>query len=77
LPKTLVARAVDLDIPVSDVHRTDPVGDFSAMAQAGIWGLIHEATQGLGVNDPAMRPGPRMRGRATWKLPPATSTPAG
>jgi lysozyme len=51
-----VPRVVDLyhgDILVSDVHRTDPIGDFRAMAQAGIYGLIHKATQGIGENDPA------------------------
>ena len=51
-----IPRVVDLfhgDVLYSDVHKTDPVSDFTAMAQAGIWGLIHKATQGLGVSDPA------------------------
>ncbi len=30
---------------VSGVHRTDPVEDFAAPAQAGIFGMIHKATQ--------------------------------
>jgi lysozyme len=52
----ITPRVVDLfhgDVMVADAHKTDPVGDFSALKQAGIWGLIHKATQGLGVNDPA------------------------
>ena len=52
----IIPRVVDLfhgDVLYSDVHKTDPVADFTAMAQAGIWGLIHKATQGLGVSDPA------------------------
>lgn len=31
----------------------DPVAAFKAMADAGIWGIIHKATQGIGVADPA------------------------
>ncbi len=49
-------RVVDLyhgDVMFAEVHRTDPVADYHALAQAGIWGLIHKATQGLGVNDAA------------------------
>jgi len=49
-------RVVDIyhgDIMVSDVHRTDPVADFAVLKQAGIWGLIHKATQGIGEHDPA------------------------
>jgi lysozyme len=58
MPKTPVARVVDIyhgDILFSDVHRTDPIGDFAALAQAGIYGLIHKATQGAGSTDPAYR----------------------
>jgi lysozyme len=49
-------RVVDLyhgDVMFSEVHRTDPISDYRALDQAGIWGVIHKATQGLGVNDPA------------------------
>lgn len=49
-------RVVDIyhgDVLNSDAHRSDPVADFRAMASAGIWGIIHKATQGLGVNDHA------------------------
>jgi lysozyme len=52
----ITPRVVDLyhgDVLVSDAHKTDPVADFRALAQAGIWGMIHKATQGLGVTDPA------------------------
>ncbi|HXP63981.1 MAG TPA: glycoside hydrolase family 25 protein [Steroidobacteraceae bacterium] len=53
---TIQPRVVDLfhgDILYSDVHHTDPVADFRAMGNAGIWGVIHKATQGLGNADPA------------------------
>lgn len=49
-------RVVDLfhgDVMFAEVHRTDPVADYRSLGQAGIWGLIHKATQGLGVSDPA------------------------
>lgn len=49
-------RVVDIyhgDVMFAEVHRTDPVADYRALGQAGIWGFIHKATQGLGVNDPA------------------------
>lgn len=52
----ITPHVVDLfhgDVLVSDVHKTDPIADFRALAQAGIWGLIHKTTQGLGVADPA------------------------
>ena len=51
-----IPRVVDLfhgDVLYSDVHKTDPISDFTAMAQDGIWGLIHKATQGVGVSDAA------------------------
>lgn len=58
MPKTNVVtpRVVDIyhgDVLFAEVHRTDPVADFRALGQAGIWGVIHKATQGAGVNDPA------------------------
>lgn len=56
IPQAGTARVVDIyhgDILNSDAHKTDPIADFSAMAQAGIYGMIHKATQGLGVNDGA------------------------
>jgi lysozyme len=49
-------RVVDVfhgDVFYSDVHKTDPLADFNALANAGIWGMIHKATQGLGISDPA------------------------
>lgn len=52
----ITPRVVDLyhgDVLASDVHHTDPVADFVALASVGIWGMIHKATQGLGVTDPA------------------------
>lgn len=55
LPAT-TPRVVDLfhgDVLYSDVRHTDPISDFTALAQAGIWGMIHKATQGVGVADPA------------------------
>lgn len=58
MPKTPIPRVVDLyhgDVMFAEVHRTDPVADYKGLAQAGIWGLIHKATQGVGVNDPAYR----------------------
>jgi lysozyme len=56
MPKTPVARVVDIyhgDVMFAEAHRTDPIGDYLALGQAGVWGLIHKATQGVGVNDPA------------------------
>lgn len=56
MPDSAVPRVVDLfhgDVMFAEVHRTDPVADYRALGQAGNWGLIHKATQGLGVNDPA------------------------
>lgn len=56
MPQAGLARVVDVyhgDVFYSDVHKTDPAADFAALAGAGVWGLIHKATQGLGVNDPA------------------------
>lgn len=53
---TIVPRVLDIfhgDKLHSDIYKTDPISDFTALGQAGIWGLIHKATQGLGVNDPA------------------------
>jgi lysozyme len=53
---SIFPRVVDLfhgDLMYSDAHHTDPVADFRAMASAGIWGMIHKATQGIGVSDPA------------------------
>jgi GH25 family lysozyme M1 (1,4-beta-N-acetylmuramidase) len=53
---SIQARVVDLfhgDVLYSDVHKTDPVSDFTALAQANIWGMIHKATQGAGNTDPA------------------------
>jgi GH25 family lysozyme M1 (1,4-beta-N-acetylmuramidase) len=53
---TPTPRVVDLyhgDVLASDAHHTDPVADFRALAQPGIWGIIHKATQGIGVADPA------------------------
>lgn len=53
-----VPRVVDAyhgDVFYSDVHKTDPMADFKALANAGIWGLIHKATQGAGVIDSACR----------------------
>ena len=58
MPKTPIPRVVDIyhgDVMFAEVHRTDPVADYKALGQAGIWGLIHKATQGIGVNDPAYR----------------------
>lgn len=55
---TIQPRIVDLyhgDVLYSDVHHTDPVADFKAMGNAGVWGLIHKATQGIGVADPAYK----------------------
>lgn len=55
-PFPIIARVVDAyhgDVFYSDVHRTEPAADFRALAQAGIWGLIHKATQGAGIDDPA------------------------
>lgn len=52
----IIPRVVDIfhrDVMFAEVHRTDPVADYRALGQAGIWGLIHKATQGLGVNDAA------------------------
>lgn len=52
----ITPRVVDIyhgDVMFSEVHRTGPVADYRALAQAGVWGLIHKATQGLGVTDPA------------------------
>jgi lysozyme len=54
-PMPRVVDAYHGDVFVSDAHKTDPVADFAALAQAGIWGLIHKATQGIGVSDPAYR----------------------
>jgi hypothetical protein len=51
-----VAHLFHSDVLFAEVHRTDPVADYRALAQAGIWGLIRKATQGLGVNDPAYAP---------------------
>jgi lysozyme len=59
MPQAGLARVVDIyhgDILYSDVHKTDPIADFSALAAAGIYGLIHKATQGLGVKDAAYAP---------------------
>jgi lysozyme len=58
MPQAGIARVVDVyhgDVFNSDVHKTDPIADFAALAAAGVWGLIHKATQGVGVNDPAYR----------------------
>jgi len=55
-PALPTPRVVDIyhgDVLFAEVHRTDPVADFLALVQAGIWGMIHKATQGVGVNDPA------------------------
>lgn len=52
----IIPRVLDIyhgDVLCSDVLHTDPVGDFKAMAGAGIFAMIHKATQGVGVNDPA------------------------
>lgn len=49
-------RVVDFyhgDVLYSDVHHTDPIADFKAMANAGIWGVINKATQGIGITDSA------------------------
>ena len=56
MPKNPIPRVVEIyhgDVMFAEVHRTDPVADYKALGQAGIWGLIHKANQGLGVNDPA------------------------
>lgn len=50
-----VPRVIDLfhgDVMFSEVNRTDPISDYRSLGQFGIWGIIHKATQGLGVNDP-------------------------
>jgi GH25 family lysozyme M1 (1,4-beta-N-acetylmuramidase) len=58
MPKTPIPRVVDIyhgDVMSAKVHRTDPIVDYKALGQAAIWGLIHKATQGVGVTDPAYR----------------------
>lgn len=51
----ITPRVVDVfhgDVFASDVKRSPSLlSDFQALAQAGIWGLIHKATQGVGVDD--------------------------
>lgn len=52
----IVPRVVDVfhgDVFFAEIHRTDPVADFLSLKQFGVWGLIHKATQGIGVSDPA------------------------
>jgi lysozyme len=56
----IVPRVVDIyhgDVLTSDtIANRDPVSDFKAMAEVGIWGLIHKATQGLRMTDTAYAP---------------------
>ena len=43
MPQAGLARVIDIyrgDVLVSDVHKTDPIADFSALDTAGVWGLI-------------------------------------
>lgn len=56
MSQPITPRVVDAyhgDVFYSDVHKTDPIVDFMALLKAGIWGLIHKATQGAGVKDGA------------------------
>jgi len=62
MPSVIIPRVVDIyhgDVMFAEVHRTDPVADYKALGQADIWGIIHKATQGLGVTDKMY--GPRTR----------------
>jgi hypothetical protein len=43
----VIARAVDLYHGGLLVDHSTPMADFAALKQAGIWGLIHKATQGV------------------------------
>jgi lysozyme len=67
----IAPRVVDLyhgDVMYADARKTDPLADYDALAKAGIWGLIHKATQGLGVTDSAYTArvrNARMRGLLT------------
>jgi lysozyme len=57
-----IPRVVDIyhgDVLASDVHGGDPVRDFRTLGGQGIWGVIHKATQGVGVADKTYAP--RMR----------------
>lgn len=52
-------RVVDIyhgDVLNSDVHGGDLAVDFQALGRSGIWGIIHKATQGIGVADRAYAP---------------------